>query len=155
MSIITDNIANESLYVSQGGITRYLDTLQSVGEPILAKIKKENDKLSLVSLIELKNMSKYSSEYSLYTGQTYKILKQLQKDNPFYNIGIATDASAFISRKGNNCVGFDLYQNDNNILYKQLVCGYDALSIIDGTILFFNKTEMDTPFIEIIQDVQL
>lgn len=100
-------------------------------------------------------MSKYSSEYSLYTGQTYKILKQLQKDNPFYNIGIATDASAFISRKGNNCVGFDLYQNDNNILYKQLVCGYDALSIIDGTILFFNKTEMDTPFIEIIQDVQL
>ena len=152
---ITDNIANESLYVSQGGIARYLDTLQSVGEPILAKIKKENDKLSLVSLIELKNMSKYSSEYSLYTGQTYKILKQLQKDNPFYNIGIATDASAFISRKGNNCVGFDLYQNDNNILYKQLVCGYDALSIIDGTILFFNKTEMDTPFIEIIQDVQL
>lgn len=152
---ITDNIANESLYVPQGCISRYLDTLQSVGEPVLLKIKKENGRLSLVSLIELKNMEKYSSEYSLFTGKTYEILNQLQNDNPYYQIGIALDASSFISRKGNNCVSFNLFQNKDNILEGQLVCGYEASSIVDGTILFFSKTEMDTPFINIIQDVQL
>ena len=105
---VTDNIANESIYVSQGGITRYLDTLQSVGEPVLLKIKKEGSKLSLISLIELKNMNKYSSEYSLFTGNTHKILQNLQKDNPNYNIGITKNASSFVSKKGNNCVSFDL-----------------------------------------------
>lgn len=152
---ITDNISNESLYVPQGCISRYLDTLQSVGEPVLLKIKKEGGRLSLISLIELKNMEKYSSEHSLFTGLTYGILKQLQMDNPYYQIGVAVNASSFISRKGNHCVSFDLYQNQNHILENQLVCGYEASSIVDGTILFFSKTDMDAPFIDIIQDVQL
>lgn len=152
---ITDNIANESLYVPQGCITRYLDTLQSVGEPILLKVKKDNSKLSLVSLIELKYMTKYSSEYSLFTGNTYNILTKLQNDNPYYNIGIAVDASSFVSRKGNNCTSFNLYMGTDNILESQLVCGFEASSVIDGTILFFNKTDMETPFIDIIQDVQI
>ena len=152
---VTDNIANESLYVSQGAITRYLDTLQSVGEPVLLKIKKEGSKLSLISLIELKNMQKYSSEYSLFTGNTYQILKQLQNDNPNYNIGITRNASSFVSKKGNNCVSFDLYIDDENILYSQLVCGYESFDILDGGILFFSKTDMTAPFIDIIQTVQL
>ena len=152
---ITDNIENESLYVSQGAITRYLDTLQSVGEPVLLKIKKEGSKLSLISLIELKNMQKYSSEYSLFVGNTYQILENLKHDNPSYNIGITKNASAFISKKGNNCVSFDLYIDDKIILYSQLVCGYESFDILDGSILFFSKTDMSTPFIDIIQTVQL
>lgn len=152
---ITDNIANESLYIPQGAITRYLDTLQSVGEPVLLKIKKEGSKLSLVSLIELKNMKKYASEYSLFTGLTYNILSNLQNDNPNYNIGITKDASSFVSKKGNNCVSFSLYLNENHTLDGQLVCGYESFDILDGTILFFNKTDMTVPFIDIIQVVQL
>lgn len=152
---VTDNIENESLYVSQGAITRYLDTLQSVGEPVLLKVKKEGSRLSLISLIELKNMQKYSSEYSLFTGNTYQILQQLQHDNPNYNIGITKNASSFISKKGNNCVSFDLYINNDNILYSQLVCGYESFDILDGGILFFSKTDMTAPFIDIIQTVQL
>ena len=109
----------------------------------------------MISLIELKNMEKYSSEHSLFTGLTYGILKQLQMDNPYYQIGVAVNSSSFISRKGNHCVSFDLYQNQNHILENQLVCGYEASSIVDGTILFFSKTDMDAPFIDIIQDVQL
>ena len=58
-------------------------------------------------------MNKYSSEYSLFTGNTHKILQNLQKDNPNYNIGITKNASSFVSKKGNNCVSFDLYMNDN------------------------------------------
>ena len=152
---VTDNIANESIYVSQGGITRYLDTLQSVGEPVLLKIKKEGSKLSLISLIELKNMNKYSSEYSLFTGNTYKILENLQKDNPDYNIGITKDASSFVSKKGNNCVSFSLYINEEYSLDGQLVCGYESFDILDGSILFFNKTDMNAPFVDIIQALQL
>lgn len=152
---VTDNIANESIYVSQGGITRYLDTLQSVGEPVLLKIKKEGSKLSLVSLIELKNMSKYSSEYSLFTGNTQKILQNLQKDNPNYNIGITKNASSFVSKKGNNCVSFDLYMNEKDIFHSQLICGYESFDILDGSILFFNKTDMNTPFLDVIQIVQI
>ena len=152
---ITDNIENESLYVSQGAITRYLDTLQSVGEPVLLKIKKEGGRLTLVSLIELKNMQKYSSEYSLFIGNTYQILQNLQHDNPNYNIGITKNASSFISKKGNNCVSFDLYVDEKTILYNQLVCGYESFDILDGSILFFSKTDMSAPFIDIIQTVQL
>ena len=152
---VTDNIANESIYVSQGGITRYLDTLQSVGEPVLLKIKKEGSRLSLISLIELKNMNKYSSEYSLFTGNTYKILENLQKDNPDYNIGITKDASSFVSKKGNNCVSFSLYINEEYSLDGQLVCGYESFDILDGSILFFNKTDMNAPFVDIIQALQL
>lgn len=152
---VTDNIANESLYVSQGAITRYLDTLQSVGEPVLLKIKKEGNRLSLISLIELKNMTKYSSEFSLFTGETYQILKKLQQDNPNYNIGITQNASAFISKKGNNCVSFDLYVDKETILYSQLICGYESFDILDGSILFFNKMDMSAPFVDIIQTVQL
>lgn len=152
---ITDNIANESIYVPQGAITRYLDTLQSVGEPILLKIKKEGSKLSLVSLIELKNMRKYSSEYSLFTGNTYKILSNLQHDNPNYNIGITKDASSFVSKKGNNCVSFSLYINESQTLDGQLVCGYESFDILDGSILFFSKSDMTVPFLDIIQVVQL
>lgn len=152
---VTDNIANESIYVSQGGITRYLDTLQSVGEPVLLKIKKEGSRLSLISLIELKNMNKYSSEYSLFTGNTYKILENLQKDNPNYNIGITKDASSFVSKKGNNCVSFSLYINEEYSLDGQLVCGYESFDILDGSILFFNKTDMNAPFVDIIQALQL
>lgn len=152
---VTDNIANESVYVSQGGITRYLDTLQSVGEPVLLKIKKEGSRLSLISLIELKNMNKYSSEYSLFTGNTHKILQNLQKDNPNYNIGITKNASSFVSKKGNNCVSFDLYMNEKDIFHSQLICGYESFDILDGSILFFNKTDMDTPFLDVIQIVQI
>ena len=152
---VTDNIANESIYVSQGGITRYLDTLQSVGEPVLLKIKKEGSRLSLISLIELKNMNKYSSEYSLFTGNTHKILQNLQKDNPNYNIGITKNASSFVSKKGNNCVSFDLYMNEKDIFHSQLICGYESFDILDGSILFFNKTDMNTPFIDVIQIVQI
>lgn len=152
---ITDNIENESLYVPQGCITRYIDTLQSVGEPVLLKIKKDNERLSLVSLIELKNMEKYSSEYFLFTGKTFDILKQLQEDNPNYNIGVAKDASSFVSRKGNNCVNFDLHIDNDNVLYSQLVCGFESFSVIDGTILVFNKTDMEKPFIDILQDIQI
>lgn len=152
---VTDNIANESIYVSQGGITRYLDTLQSVGEPVLLKIKKEGSRLSLISLIELKNMNKYSSEYSLFTGNTHKILQNLQKDNPNYNIGITKNASSFVSKKGNNCVSFDLYMNEKDIFYSQLICGYESFDILDGSILFFNKTDMNTPFLDVIQIVQI
>lgn len=152
---VTDNIANESLYVPQGGITRYLDTLQSVGEPVLLKIKKEGSKVSLISLIELKNIKKYYSEYALFTGHTYQILSKLQHDNPNYNIGIAINSSSFISKKGNNCVSFDLYLDKENILNRQLICGYESFDILDGTILFFNKTDMSTPFIDVVQVVQL
>ena len=152
---VTDNIANESLYVSQGGITRYLDTLQSVGEPVLLKVQKDGSRLSLISLIELKNMNKYRSEYSLFTGNTYQVLSELQNDNPNYNIGITINASSFVSKKGNNCVSFDLYLNEENSLDGQLICGYESFDILDGTILFFNKTDMTTPFLDIIQIVQL
>lgn len=152
---VTDNIANESLYVSQGAVTRYLNTLQSVGEPVLIKIKKEGGRLSLISLIELKNMLKYKSEYCLFTGQTHNTLKKLQEDNPSYNIGITKDASAFVSKKGNNCVSFDLYINEQNILRNQLICGYESFDILDGSILFFNKTDMSVPFLDVIQIVQI
>ena len=152
---VTDNIANESLYVSQGAITRYLDTLQSVGEPVLLKVKKEGTKFSLISLIELKNMTKYSSEFSLFTGKTYQVLQRLQQDNPNYNIGITQNASAFVSKKGNNCVSFDLYVDNDTILYSQLICGYESFDILDGSVLFFNKMDMSTPFVDIIQTVQL
>lgn len=152
---ITDNISNESVYVPQGAITRYLDTLQSVGEPVLLKLKKESGRLSLISLIELKNMQKYSSEYSLFTGNTHKILQNLQKDNPNYNIGITKNASSFVSKKGNNCVSFDLYMNEKDIFYSQLICGYESFDILDGSILFFNKTDMNTPFLDVIQIVQI
>ena len=152
---ITDNISNESVYVPQGAITRYLDTLQSVGEPVLLKLKKESGRLSLISLIELKNMQKYSSEYSLFTGNTHKILQNLQKDNPNYNIGITKNASSFVSKKGNNCVSFDLYMNEKDIFYSQLICGYESFDILDGSILFFNKTDMNMPFLDVIQIVQI
>lgn len=152
---ITDNISNESVYVPQGAITRYLDTLQSVGEPVLLKLKKESGRLSLISLIELKNMQKYSSEYSLFIGNTHKILQNLQKDNPNYNIGITKNASSFVSKKGNNCVSFDLYMNEKDIFYSQLICGYESFDILDGSILFFNKTDMNMPFLDVIQIVQI
>ena len=45
--------------------------------------------------------------------------------------------------------------NEKDIFYSQLICGYESFDILDGSILFFNKTDLNTPFLDVIQIVQI
>jgi DNA polymerase-3 subunit alpha len=147
---ITDNFDNLSLFCSKQLVNQYLDTIKEVGHPILAKIQIRNRKLSLVSVIDLKDMNKYEREFWTINGECIKRLEILQKNNPNINVGITKNVSYFKSRKGNQCCSYDIMLNEDTVLEGKITC-MDPPHMIEGSYIFFYPSEGNDTFINIKQ----
>ena len=147
---ITDNFDNLSLFCSKQLVNQYLDTIKEVGHPILAKIQIRNGKLSLVSVIDLKDMNKYEREFWTINGECIKRLEILQKNNPNINVGITKNVSYFKSRKGNQCCSYDIMLNEDTVLEGKITC-MDPPHMIEGSYIFFYPSEGNDTFINIKQ----
>lgn len=133
---ITDNYDNMSLFISKSSISRYIDTISIVGEPILAKISVRGGKYSLISLLALKDIEKYQHEFWSLSGRSKEYIDELQEKNPGIYVGYIDNISSFISKKGNPCAKYDIIMRDS-ILKEKLTCGDDAIMLKEGSFIFF------------------
>lgn len=147
---LTDNNNQITVTISKNHIDRYIDTFNSVGEPVLTSLRTFNGKVYFNSLISLKNKSHYNKEYDLYTGKTYEILEKIQQDNPVFTIGVATNINYFTSKKGNKCLRYDLIINKEKTLLGCMNC-FEPPLINDGSYIFLNGG--NKPFFNIVKIV--
>ena len=147
---LTDNNNQITVTISHNHIDRYIDTFDSVGEPVLVSLRTFNGKVYFNSLISLKDKKKYKKEYELYTDKIYDYLEQLQQDNPLFSIGVATNINYFTSKKGNKCLRYDLILNKNKTLFGCMSC-YEPPLINDGNYVFLNGG--NKPFFNIVNIV--
>ena len=147
---LTDNNNQITVTISHNHIDRYIDTFDSVGDPVLVSLRTFNGKVYFNSLISLKDKKKYKKEYELYTDKIYDYLEQLQQDNPLFSIGVATNINYFTSKKGNKCLRYDLILNKNKTLFGCMSC-YKPPLINDGNYVFLNGG--NKPFFNIVNIV--
>ena len=136
---ITDGFDALSIFVGKEFIPRYIDTLNEVGTPLLLHLHGKGDKYSLLSCINLLDVNKYKHEYEFYNGECIKKLQLLQKDNPNIGIGVAHNITYFTSKKGNNCVRFNLLvgYEDKPIVIEGLLNCMRPVLMVDGSYVFF------------------
>lgn len=105
---VTDGFDNISIFVSKEFLSRYIDDLKSIGTPLLCHVNGKGSKISLRSLINLQDPTKYRHEYWYYIGESIKKVKQLQAANPGINVGVMSNVNYFISKNGNPCIRYDI-----------------------------------------------
>lgn len=145
---VTDGFDNMSIFVGKEFLSRYIDSLNEMGVPLLCHLHGKGDKYSLVSLINLQDVDKYTHEYWLYTHQSAKKLEELQNANPGINVGISSHISYFTSKNGNPCVRYNIQLASGDILEGRIKV-YPPL-MVEGSFVFFNVG--DNPvFLDIMQ----
>lgn len=133
---VTDGFNNLSVFVTKEFISRYADDLNTIGTPLLMHVHGKSDRYTLLSLINLIDKEKYEHEYMFYTYQSGEKLKELQKANPDYNVGLVYNVRYFTSKKGNRCAWYCIYVNDEIKLEDMIVCNAPPL-FLDGSYIFF------------------
>lgn len=104
----TDGFNNMSLFVGNEFLSRYIDSLNTMGEPLLCHVHGKGEKYSLVSLIKLNEPDKYKHEYWSYIGTSIKKVQELQNANPGINVGFISNVNYFTSKNGNPCARYDI-----------------------------------------------
>lgn len=137
---VTDGFDNLSIFVTKEFIGRYADDLNEVGTPLFMHVHGKNDKYTLLSLINLMDLSKHEHEYNYYTYQSSEKLEQLQKTNPDYNVGLISNVRYFTSKKGNRCCWYNIYVNDD-IKLEDMICCNAPPKFLDGSYIFFLVSE--------------
>lgn len=148
---VSDGFNNMSLFVANEFISRYINDLNEVGNPLLIHIHGKSGKYSLLSLINLNDIDKHTHEYAFYIDEATKKLELLQKDNPNYNVGVVSNIRPFTSKKGNRCFWYDVYINDELYLEDRIVCNV-LPKMVEGSFLFFLVQDNPT-FLQIIEVV--
>lgn len=144
---VTDNFDSTSIFVSKNHIIKYIDILSATGTPILLKVSVKNEKISLNSIIDLKNVDKKSREYQYISGELFETLKDLKDRNPHVNIGLLNDVSFFTSRKKNSCVSYDIILNKDQKLENRLTVSNFPDHMFENSFIAFYPS--DEPFINI------
>ena len=104
----TDGFNNMSLFVGNEFLSRYIDSLNTMGEPLLCHVHGKGEKYSLVSLIKLNEPDKYKHEYWSYIGTSTKKVQELQNANPSIHVGFISNVNYFTSKNGNPCARYDI-----------------------------------------------
>lgn len=104
----TDGFNNMSLFVGNEFLSRYIDSLNTMGEPLLCHVHGKGEKYSLVSLIKLNEPDKYKHEYWSYIGTSIKKVQELQNANPSIHVGYISNVNYFTSKNGNPCARYDI-----------------------------------------------
>ena len=104
----TDGFNNMSLFVGNEFLSRYIDSLNTMGEPLLCHVHGKGEKYSLVSLIKLNEPNKYKHEYWSYIGTSIKKVQELQNANPSIHVGFISNVNYFTSKNGNPCARYDI-----------------------------------------------
>lgn len=104
----TDGFNNMSLFVGNEFLSRYIDSLNTMGEPLLCHVHGKGEKYSLVSLIKLNEPDKYKHEYWSYIGTSIKKVQELQNANPGIHVGFISNVNYFTSKNGNPCARYDI-----------------------------------------------
>ena len=104
----TDGFNNMSFFVGNEFLSRYIDSLNTMGEPLLCHVHGKGEKYSLVSLIKLNEPDKYKHEYWSYIGTSIKKVQELQNANPSIHVGFISNVNYFTSKNGNPCARYDI-----------------------------------------------
>lgn len=145
---VTDGFDNISLFVGKEFLPRYIDSLNTMGEPLLCHIHGKGEKYSLVSLIKLNEPDKYTHEYLSYIGVSIEKVQLLQDANPSVQVGFVSNVSYFVSKNGNPCARYDLVTASGDTLEGRIKVHPPLMS--EGSFVFFEIG--DNPvFLDIIQ----
>ena len=144
---VTDGFDSLSIFVSKEFLSRYIDDLKSIGLPLLCHVHGKGEKYSLLSLINLQDVSKYKHEYWLYTGESINKVQKLQEANPNILVGVASNVSYFTSKSGNPCSRYNITTTNEFLegrikVYPPLMC--------EGSFVFFT-IENNPVFLEIVE----
>lgn len=144
----TDGFNNMSLFVGNEFLSRYIDSLNTMGEPLLCHVHGKGEKYSLVSLIKLNEPDKYKHEYWSYIGTSIKKVQELQNANPGINVGFISNVNYFTSKNGNPCARYDITLGTGETLEGRITVHPPLM--YQGSFIFF--TIEDNPvFPNIIQ----
>lgn len=144
----TDGFNNMSLFVGKEFLSRYIDSLNTMGEPLLCHVHGKGEKYSLVSLIKLNEPDKYKHEYWSYIGTSIKKVQELQNANPGIQVGFISSVNYFTSKNGNPCARYDITLGTGEILEGRITVHPPLMC--QGSFIFF--TIEDNPvFPNIIQ----
>lgn len=131
----TDGYDSISIYVAKQFLSRYVDSLKSIGTPLLCHVHGKGEKYSLVSLINLQDLEKYKHEYWYYTGESINKVKALQEANPGINCCVASNVNFFTSKNGNPCVRYNAVLDRDNTLEGRIQVNPPLM--IEGSFIFF------------------
>lgn len=152
----TDGFDNISVFVANEFLSKYIDSLNEIGEPLLCHLHGKGEKYSLVSLINLRDPEKYQYEYWYYTGQSAEKVEKLQESNPDVCVGVASNISYFTSKSGNPCMRYNVTLKDGKVLdgrIKVLLGDKSYYMCYEGSFVFFYIPQ-NPVFLEIIQVVK-
>lgn len=144
---ITDGFESISVYVSKELVSRYIDDLNVVGNPLFLHLHGKGEKYSMLSCINLQNPDERESEYWFYVGEDVKKLKGLQDTNQNVNVGIVQNVRHFTSKSGNRCCWYNVYVDKDIYLEDRIECR-NTSEMFEGKFLFFLVSDNPT-FLEI------
>lgn len=143
---VTDGFDSMSIFIPKEFISRYIDDLNEVGNPLLIHLTGKDGKYTILSLLNLHTPDKHKREWQFYNGESTQILKALQKNNADVNVGLIDGVKYFVSKKGNPCVYYNCRVNDEIYLEQRIACGSPPL-MVEGSFIFFllgnNETFLD------------
>lgn len=146
---VTDKFDTLSIFISKEFISRYIGDLTEVGTPLLCHVHGKAGKYSLLSLINLQDPSKNQKEWWFYTHESMQKLQELQKSNKNINVGIVSGINYFTSKRGNNCVRYDVTVDEETKLDGRIACGNPPL-MVEGSFIFFYVDDNPT-FLQIVE----
>lgn len=144
----TDGYDSISIFVSKEFLSRYIDDLKIIGNPILVHLHGKGEKYSLLSLISLQEPTKYQHEYWYYTNTYMDKLKQLQEANPQINCAVSSNVNYFVSKNGNPCVRYNAHLPNNSELEGRIKV-FPPL-MVEGSFIFFTPSE-NPVFLDIVE----
>ena len=143
---VTDGFDSMSIFIPKEFISRYIDDLNEVGNPLLIHLTGKSGKYTILSLLNLHTPTKHKREWQFYNGEAMQILQTLQKNNMEVNVGLIDNVKYFVSKKGNPCVYYNCKVNDDIYLEQRIACGSPPL-MVEGSFIFFllgnNETFLD------------
>ena len=134
---VTDGFNSIGLFVTKEFIPRYADELNEIGNPLICHVHGRDGKYTLLSLINLQDIEKHSTEYKFYVGETNKTLVKLQRTNPDVNVGVVSNVRYFTSKAGNRCCFYDIFVSEKIILEDRILCNAPDVKMTDGSYIFF------------------
>ena len=148
---VTDGFDNMSIFIPKEFISRYIDDLNEVGNPLLIHLTGKDGKYTILSLLNLHDIDKHTREKQFYNGEAMQVLQDLQKKNSNVNVGLIDNVKYFVSKNGNSCVYYNCKVDDEIYLEQRIACGNPPL-MVEGSFVFFLLGNNET-FLDIIRVV--
>ena len=149
---VSDNQDSLSIYCSQKNIDKYITLMKTTGSPVIIKLRVRNGKATFINMLNLKDTSQYRKEESLLDGTIFQQLHHYKQKYNNINVGIAVNTNFFMSKKGNDCVRFDILQNEKDVLTGRMCVNNYPENLEEGSIIMYfvaDSEDMSNPFTNI------